>query len=995
MLLRHGAGAALILVLLLVPSLDQPDGATAGAAGAHAPSSDFDWVISGSETFSGPKIFSANITIEQNGVLTLEGATIMIVQNAGTHWTVRVKSGGSLCMRNWSSLYVPQLEVEPGAEISLKESQLNISGMCNISGNFYIYDSEVIVTGANLFSASEPGESATLVLGGALPGIIHRSVVMVAGGDGQKGETGAGSEGGVGGNATLIVHCTGFADLNMTVRAGDGGKGGTPGNTTIDGGMGGRGGNAVIRLTGDRISNSTIAASSGNGGDGAGGFSTSGIDAGHGGKGGDGGDVDFSWTGNDLVADRANITVASGNGGEGGNGGTSRTAGKNGGNGGRGGDGGNTDASINPSGTLTMTDSIIAFQAGCGLAGGVYGRADQGGKDGSAGDGGGGGKASLTVICTDLFSASNSSMGAVAGNGGAGGIGSTGGKGGQGGGSLLNLTVRDSRTRSRASLADSTLSSCGGNGGDGGKGLSTGQSQGQPGDGGKGGGAKLFISCSDNLTVDRSHLICYEGKAGGADSPATPGNPGVGELYIYAVNVLMRNSTYSQTMGWVDNDDYWRLESTALVRTNPPLKPPHFLPVTENGVAEEYWPVTCVVMDYYGNRITDGSANVTIFRDELAVDSKRTDSVGEAEFFLLYGRYSTNSTDFGMVYQARATDDLGRFSEMQTIQLYQPVILILIDKPFPPLIMITSLDVKIWPVINASQYSHPDGRTEMFILEGTTQDHPMNPMPNISAVEVRIGDDGPWILVSFEMTAPNFYKWNYTWDIYNWSLAQLARYPLGIIPCPIYVRAFNDYLWGNHSVNLTLKLLNIPPPPPKIISITAYPVVVNGTLGRQTWNGDMATFQIPFETTIHFEAVVRVHEELKIIRFDWCFDDSSGNHVDHSSPDCSTATATYSIDQLGEYITVLLQVFDNMSATRAALYRAGVPYSEFGYDFNTFDGSGVAKLRIHIVEPPHPPEEPDNTRLIVAGALFVAIIVAVMLAFRKGRREGLAEGPGK
>ena len=271
----------------------------------------------------------------------------------------------------------------------------------------------------------------------------------------------------------------------------------------------------------------------------------------------------------------------------------------------------------------------------------------------------------------------------------------------------------------------------------------------------------------------------------------------------------------------------------------------------------------------------------------------------------------------------------------------------------------------------------------------------MNPNSNISRVELKIGADGDWFAVNFTPTGSGYYRFSYSWDVYHWAEAKLGTYPLGIIPCPIHARAFNDFLWGNDSVNLTVRLVKIPPPPPKIISITAYPVVVNGTLGRQTWNGDVATFQIPFENTIHFEAVVRVNRELKIIRFDWCFDDSSGYHVDYSSPDCSTATATYSIDQLGEYITVLLQVFDNMSATRAALYRAGVPYSEFGYDFNTFDGSGVVKLRIRIVDPPPQPKEPDNTKLIVAGILFVVIIVAVMLAFNKGRRDRLSEGPGK
>ena len=958
----NAALAALISLLVILPVLpiggDSASGVPIpgrGRAEGDPPVNGTQWDIVRDYTITGStRAFAGHITVFTGVNLYIRNMGRLVVPHNDTgHWVLFVKAGGNVEVTDGSELDVDYYIAESGTGLTvLNSSIVKANGVFNATSSVTFTDSTLTVTAPSGRDPSQLGEPAKLHLDSGTGGNIQRSTLSVSGGNGQKGADGDGTEGGAGGSVSVIVTSKDFSGMKLTAIAGNGGKGGIPGRTTLDAGKGGRGGSLDIKVVGNSFSDSAITASSGNGGDGLDGTSPTGMDAGHGGEGGVAGTVDFRWTGKGItVSQGSRIDIASGHGGKGGKGGLAQSSQKAGGNGGRGGNGGNIVANITSNGTLSMTDSSINIQAGYGPTGGVYGPANLGGKDGAAGDGGDGGSCALQMAQNDAFTASNSTVWAEAGDGGAGGLGSTGGKGGVGGSSLFNLSLETLLSENTVSVRSGTLASRGGAGGIGGKGLSEGVSQGQPGDGGKGGGAKLFVYADRTVEFTGSRLLCDEGPYGTADAPAKPGNPGVGELYMYTSKVSLRSTIYSQTMGWVDQNDLWTLESSPLVRTNPPIRPPHFLPRAEAGVAEEYWILTVRVQDILGNAITDGTVTVEVYKGETLASAKKADMFGLAPFRLLGSRYTVDpgSDVFGIVYTVKATKDSGEFAYPVSAQMVEDKFLTLtiITKPHAPLCNVTAPDAKLTPIIDASQYTRSDGRTEIFIIEGNAQDNPLNAMPVISKIEVRIGEDGPWVPANFEMATQNFYKWNLTWDIYNWSVAKLSLFPSGIIHAPIYARSYNDMSWSDDPAfegkttvsNITVRLLKIPPPLPQV-QITK-PV-------RSPTGGVINFTKVDFERQIQFDGAVLSSSGTKIIKWEWCFDTARGYRPEFSSPVSPATNATYSRDKNDEYIDVWLKVFDNESARRVELYRAGVSYDEFKYEFDTNDGSTVVKLRVYV-----------------------------------------------
>ena len=983
----NAALAAMIALLVTLPVLPLGgDSASAipvpgrGRAEGDPPVNGTQWDIVQDYTISGSTIpFAGNITVFTGVSLIIKNlGRLAVPHNVNGHWVLFVKAGGNVEVMDGSELDVDHYIAESGTGLTvLNNSIVKANGVFNATSSVTFTDSSLTVTAPSGSDPSQPGESAKLHLDSGYGGNIQRSALLVTAGNGQKGFDGDGTEGGAGGAVSVIVTSRDFSDTTLTAMAGAGGKGGTPGRLTANAGKGGRGGNLDIKVVGNNFMHSTITAISGNGGDGLGGTIGTGIDGGNGGDGGEAGTVNLRWTGKAIsVSQGSNINISSGHGGKGGGGGQAQSAGKSGGYGGRGGNGGIIAASITCEGSMSLTDSILSLNGGYGPTGGVFGRAMPGGKDGTAGDGGDGGSCAISLALNDTFTASNCTIAAESGDGGAGGMGSTGGKGGVGGSSLLNLSLETLLTENTISLKNSALISRGGAGGTGGKGLSVGNSQGQPGDGGKGGGSKLFLFADKSVEMTGSRLLCDEGLNGTADPPAKPGNPGVGELYIYTRTVTMRNSIYSQSMGWVDNNDLWTLYSTPIVRTNPPIKPPHFLPRVEAGIAEEYWILTVRVQDIYGNPVTDGTINVEITRGDTPVAAKKAEPSGVATFQLLGSRYTPNAADdvFGIVYTVRATDDSGLFAYPVSAQMVEDrtVTLTIINKAYPPICVITQPDAKLTPILDASQYLHSDGGTDMYIVEGNAQDHPLNAMPVISNIEIKISDDGTWMAANFEMASQGFYKWNLTWDIYNWSVAKLAQYPSGMIPCPIYARSYNDRFWSDDLAhggivavaNITVKLLKIPPAPPEV-RITK-PVI--------STSGNISFKELPYEKLIAFDGTVLNNTRTRVIKWEWCFDDTLGYKTDFSSPISPATNASYSREKGNLYVFVVLKVFDNESARRVELLRAGVSYDEFGYPFETTDGSTLVKLRV-LVKPAPTPPTPTNIPWLYIGLGVIALVM--------------------
>ena len=989
---RQGAVASAILVAVLVVQLlvtctNGPVSAAPKPSGGRTgpPQNSTQWDITALQNITQDTDFSGNITVYANAELRIaNGARVRILPDACSNHMISVKAGGSVQVENGSVLEADQFQAESGTGFNVRNgSTVKAQGLLEAMSSCFINDSNITVTGASGASPGKPGSSARLVLSPG--GQIRNCNITVTAGDGASGGNATGVAGGTGGDAALVMASHEFRNVSVTLRAGRGGSGGTSGGTSIPGGNGGRGGNLSLQMIGELLTDSSIKGWAGNGGNGSAGASSGGINAGNGGPGGAGGPVDFRWDGKGLTTSNSNITLIGGNAGHGGDGGAAQSSMNNGGNGGDGSTGGSNAASIISQGAFAISGSELNFWAGNGSAGGFYGRSMTG-MDGRAGDGGKGGSAVCMVNLSDNFSGTQSSLFALAGDGGSGGAGSIGARGGTGASSNLTVSVTRLNSEPAMDMLMCSLTSRAGNGGNGGRGQGWGSLPGQPGDGGSGGRAALDILCDVSFRMKASHLNSDEGLGGQAESPGKAGVDGECELLITAKSVLMTDSSYSQTMGSVDGEDYWRLESTRLVPYRGPARIPHFLPVTGAGVAEEYWRLSCNVKDVNGGLINDGSATVEVFLDETAIGAQRTNSLGKADFLLLGARYLADPDETFEVrtYKASAVGDDGSYSHPVSVALAADTAkdLILLSVRFPPDCTIESPNDKLTPVLDAADYLRDNGTAEPLNIQGTAADSILNPVRSIYWVEVKVGENGDWLKADLMMPSFNTYLWNFSWDIHSWAQDRLAEYPLGVIPCPIYARSNNGRMNSPVAIqNMTVFLIHIPhiPPPPPEIEIFR-PVHSNAT--------DIGYCSIPCETPMTFEGRLVRSYGTHVVRITWCFNDTNGFREDYSTASCWTVNNTYPRETAGSYLFVILKVYDNESARRVELLRARVPYSRFGYDFDQTDGSVIVKLRIYVIEPPPAPinDHRFDPSLLILGAFMMLVIFVVILwhAF-KGR----------
>ena len=106
-----------------------------------------------------------------------------------------------------------------------------------------------------------------------------------------------------------------------------------------------------------------------------------------------------------------------------------------------------------------------------------------------------------------------------------------------------------------------------------------------------------------------------------------------------------------------------------------------------------------------------------------------------------------------------------------------------------------------------------------------------------------------------------------------------------------------------------------------------------------------------------------------------------------STYDNPSTNVTFPIQKAGEYIDVMLKVFDNESTRRKELFHAGVSYDEFNYDFDPSDGSTYVKLRIHVryhTDPPPPPPR-NYWPFVFLCALVVVLYLGFILAAQRQR----------
>lgn len=974
--------AILTAIIVLQPAIptfiDQASAVPFPSGGrAEPPVNGSQWDITTVQNITTDVDFAGNITILNNAQLRImNGARLRILTNDAFHYLISVETGGSVQVENNSILDADHYKADNSTGLTVQGGSIvRARGLFDAQSNCFINDSSISVTGSSGKSPGEDGSPARLVLNpNGKSDQIKNCVLTVTAGDGASAVDLTGMAGGAGGDATLMMHSHDFSTVRATVRSGHGGNGGTGGGTSVAGGAGGRGGNLALQMNGEIVADTVITGLTGYGGNGSIGYNSPNGDGGQGGRGGDGGSVDFRWNGAAIDISSSNISVIAANAGRGGDGGVAQTRG-NGGSGGDGGTGGSVAAAIESKGTFTISDSSINFLAGFGPTGGNYGRASSssGFVDGRAGEGGAGGSATCGINLTDSFSSTNSSLMAVAGDAGNGGAGSAGAKGGTGGTGRLSFGITGLTTEPTFSCKLRSLVSRGGKGGDGGRGQGTALKPGQPGDGGKGGGARLeIISGADIKSVDISgaELACDPGAPGAAVPPADYGNPGVGDIYIMTKSLLMRNCTVTQRMWPVDDNDLWVLESTKIPESDP-------FAVSEGGVAEVYYRLRCNVKDINGNLITDGSATVDIKLNGETVGVSQTNSFGWAEFLKLGARYVANPEETVRIitYVASAVSEDGNFTKPVSVQLTgdKTVDLVLIQKSHLPVAAVESPNDKITAIIYATNYLRDNGTTEPYSIEGSAADSVFNTEQSITNVEIRIGD-GPWISVNLTMPNFNSYKWTYSWDIYNWALDQLTRFPLGIIPAPIAARSFNERFYSNEvQQNITVYLLRIPPPLPVVVITKPVPST------RENPNST----EVNYEKSIPFDARVINASGTRIIKWAWCFDDLEG-YWNYSSPYFPSTNVSYNRDQNDKYMYAILKVFDNESARRVELLRGGLSYSEFKYDFEP-DGSTIVRLRIHVLPIPPPPQPPwwlAYSSFIAAGIVVIVMMAGAVMIFQ-------------
>lgn len=970
---RTGLAALVLFCILVMPADAHPGGSESrpGAGGRNAFPPSGDWQISVDTVVESDLRFGGNVTVLSLATLTIRRGSTLAVRGEGEErLRFRVMVGASVVITEGSALLADSYISEPGTGLQVLDGS-RLAASVRLVASVGIPE----VSGSEIAVGPGEGGNASLSINCSSWGNFSRSNLTVIAGDGAKGAPGV--VGGSGGNASLFLGGAQLSDCNLTVVAGQGGDGGDPPDNRSGAGRGGAGGGASARLDLSFISGCTINISAGGGGRGASGWN--GLSPGdrRGGAGGRGGDGALAWNGTNLLLSDSNVSVRAGDGGRGADGGDAPPGSLDGGSGGGGGLGGTASVSAFGDATFTFVDSRLEADGGEGGAGGHFGLAAGTGTDGVPGNGGAGGDAGCAARLHNMFSGTNSLLLSRAGGGGAGGSGPRAAEGGPGGNASASVSVETSTALAAASLDRFELASRGGPGGEGGQPFEPGGGGGLPGRGGRGGDSSLALEAEGSITAQRSVLDCTGGPGGGSSDPNREGLPGRPSQRLSTEQGTLTNCSVSQTVGPVTGEQRWTLQNSRIDAGD------HFN-ISEKGLAYEYWTKRVTVSDASGKPIMDGSATVEVWRNRTLVESSKSNTRGESEFTLLDALYSASGVQYRS-YILSAWDTRGRSSPNLTVfwtpDLY--INLVLLSKLAPPFCCITRPGPGQPAVIDAREYFGSNGTGGSYLITGRAHDSPRNDEPHIESVQLRFGASGEWADVAFAADGGGYY-WSHGWEVFPWARRMLSLYPLGIIPVTIFARSFNGFQWSDQlsaggaeaAINLTVRLLELPGPPP-VIELTS-PARSTAQL--------TAAVEVESGRKIAFDARVALSSGPNVTRWVWCFDDTGG-----FSEDCSTAgppstTHVYPADREGQYFYVILKVFDNASTRRVELLRAGVAYEEFGYDFDPEDGSTSVRLKV-LVRAPRPPanEEPPPYWLAAAVAVGTALAAWFLRTARKGR----------
>jgi len=928
----------LAVLLLVTPACVPSENDAASPPGRQAaPPARGDWNILEDVVVGSDLTVNGNVTVFSRSTLRIDNASAFTAMGTGAaRFWFRVMVGASVLIANGSRLMVDEYESEPGTGLSLTGgSMLSARRSLNATiGHPTVLDSSITVT-------SGEGEDAVLRINCSSWGDFQRSGLSVIAGDGADGEPGM--DGRAGGVAAVHLVNAQLYGCNLTASAGRGGNAGDPPDDSFAQGKGGVGGPVSARLDLNYISGCRIVLAAGSGGDGPAGQGLSPDGPRSGGAGGPGGDASLMWNGTNLLFSDSALTLTAGDGGRGGDGADAPEGSFDGGNGADGGAGGAAGANVLDLGTFTFLNSRFNATAGDGGPAGRFGLGRGSGRDGGSGNGGAGGGAPCSFLVWDTFTGSNSVLAGRGGAGAAGGLGPVAGDGGAGGMAGINISVATFSSTAALLLERSTLSARGGRGGSGGKGFSTSSMNGIPGRGGTGGASDLAVGAEGRIRAGGTDLDCLPGAGGASDMPARSGTEGPARLSLATDQGDLANCTVSQTIGPVDGNDRWTLVNTCILHAE------HFN-VSGKGIAEEYWIKRVTVKDVGGAAIMDGSVTVEVRRNGTLLESRKSNSRGESEFQLLDTLYTASGVQYRS-YVLSAYDSLGRASQQITVFWSADLFidLVLVSKLRAPLCSFLRPAPGNITIINASEYAGLNGTGQPFFVTGYGRDSPGNDEPGIENVQLRFGETGPWLCPDL-VRQGDAAIWNLSWDIYTWAGAMLSAYPLGIIPLTIYARSFNGYNWSDDasrggavtSVNLTVRLLRLPGPPPKVELTSPARSTAEKTAEIEARSGRQ----------VSFNARVAFTNGRQILRWVWCFDDTGGFREDLSSNVSPAASFVYPAEREGQYLFAILKVYDNESARRVELLRAGVAYDEFGYSFDPQDGSTRVRVRILVRAPP-------------------------------------------
>ena len=158
---------------------------------------------------------------------------------------------------------------------------------------------------------------------------------------------------------------------------------------------------------------------------------------------------------------------------------------------------------------------------------------------------------------------------------------------------------------------------------------------------------------------------------------------------------------------------------------------------------------------------------------------------------------------------------------------------------------------------------------------------------------------------------------------------------------------------------------------------------------------NVSVFETPCETFVKFSARSFRSYGTHVTKWVWDFNESDGYQEDFQSLDDPNVSHSFQRELVGTSICVTLRVFDNESTRRVELLANGVPYDDFGYEFNVTDGSLTVRLKVHVIAPPPPaPPTPaiktDYGRFGLVAVILALVLASLVLLLRRGK--GMAPG---